>query len=138
MQQFIYRIHPTRPEMLTVGPTASEASAVGDHFSYLERLTTAGVVLLAGRTLTSDDRTFGIVVFAAESEEEAAAVVQKDPAVERGVMKAELFPFRVALLSQNWAGYRGNEPIQPPQSPTLSVTPAAGQEERQPYSADHL
>ncbi len=104
MLQFIYRIQPTRPEMLAEGPTAAEESAVGEHFAYLEKLTKSGIVLLAGRTLTSDALTFGIVVFAAESGVEAEKVVRRDPAVEKGVMKAELFPFHVALLAQGWTG----------------------------------
>jgi uncharacterized protein YciI len=132
MKQFVYRIQPTRPEMLTKGPTATEALAVGDHFSYLKELTARGVVLLAGRTLTTDDRTFGIVVFAAESEEEAAKIMRADPAVERGVMKAELFPFGVALLSQNWTGIRENQPKKISQSTAPSVPLPAGQEARQP------
>jgi uncharacterized protein YciI len=107
MKQFVYRIQPTRPEMLTLGLTANEDAAVSAHFSYLEKLTASGVVLLAGRTLNSDATTFGIVVFAAETEIEAAEIARKDPAVERGVMKAELFPFGVALLSQNWKGLGG-------------------------------
>ncbi len=124
--QFVYRIHPTRPEMLTLGPTADEASAVSAHFSYLERLTASGVVLLAGRTLNADARTFGIVVFAADSEIEAAEVVRMDPAVEQGVMKAELFPFSVALLSKKWKGDVRKEPGQP-QDPTSSpIAPPAG------------
>jgi uncharacterized protein len=52
---------------------------------------------MACRTLTTDARTFGIVVFAAPSEEMAAELVHHDPAVQQGVMRAELFPFRVAL-----------------------------------------
>lgn len=104
MPQFLYRIKPTRVAMLSDGPSASEQAAVEAHFAYLERLATEGVVLVAGRTLNRDEHTFGIVVFAAATEAEAAAIVQADPAVERGVMTAALFPFRVALLSKDWRG----------------------------------
>jgi uncharacterized protein len=99
MQQFLYRIQPTRPGMLAEGPTEREASIVGDHFAYLERLTASGTVLMAGRTLNVDESTFGIVVFLAESQAQADELVGKDPAIEQGVMRAELFPFRVALWS---------------------------------------
>jgi GNAT superfamily N-acetyltransferase/uncharacterized protein YciI len=104
MHQFVYRIQPSRAEMLVSGATPSESAAIGEHFSYLEALAQKGVVLLAGRTLNSDEHTFGIVIFAAGSEAEAAEIMAKDPAVERRVMKAELFPFRASLLSQNWLG----------------------------------
>jgi uncharacterized protein YciI len=69
--------------MLSQGPKAAEAPAVGAHVSYLERLTASGVVLLAGRKLNSDARTFGMVTFAAESEIEAAEIVTVGPCVQR-------------------------------------------------------
>ena len=123
--------------MLTQGPTAGEASVVGAHFSYLERLTASGIVLLAGRTLNSDARTFGIVVFVAESEIEAMEIVRKDPAVEQGIMKAELFPFGVALLSQNWIGDVKRKPNQLPDPTSPSVTRPAGAGHAPSVAADH-
>jgi len=101
MPQFIYRITPTRIGMLADGPTQREAEIVGRHFEYLKRLTEAGQVHLAGRTLTTDERSFGIVVFSAESESLAQQLVAADPAVQEGVMRAELLPFRVALWSDS-------------------------------------
>lgn len=99
MSRFLYRITPTRPDMLVTGPTEQEADIVAEHFGYLRELVDAGTVLLAGRTLTEDEQAFGIVVFAAGSVEAARRRMQDDPAVSRGVMRAELFPFRVALWS---------------------------------------
>ena len=97
--QYLYRIQPTRPAMLREGTTPQEAEIVGEHFDYLRDLTARGVVLLAGRTLNTDDSSFGIVIFEAESEAVARAVVESDPAVRAGVMRAELFPYRIALLA---------------------------------------
>ncbi len=97
MKEFIYRIQPTRSTMLTDGPTPDEERIVGEHFAYLQRLTRDGVVVLAGRTLVTDASSFGIVVFWAESDDAARRIVDADPAVAGGVMRAELFPFRVAL-----------------------------------------
>jgi uncharacterized protein YciI len=99
MPQFLYKLEPTRPGMLVEGPTAREAEIVGAHFNYLQGLTGQGIVLMAGRTLTRDERTFGIVVFVAESEARAAEIMAGDPAVRDGVMRAELFPYQVALWS---------------------------------------
>ena len=59
-------------------------------------------VLLAGRTNTRDESTFGIVIFKAESDEAAQAFVDEDPAVKAGVMTAMLFPFRLAMLADDW------------------------------------
>lgn len=108
MQQFIYRIQPTRSGMLADGPNEREAEVVGQHFAYLQQLTAAGVVLMAGRTLTVDPQSFGIVVFRAESEAAARKVVARDPAVREGVMHAELFPFRVALWSKSGPDNEGS------------------------------
>ncbi|HQU50150.1 MAG TPA: YciI family protein [Casimicrobiaceae bacterium] len=96
MAQFLYRLHPVRSGMLTEGPTEREADVIGAHFEYLSRLTEQGIVLMAGRTLTTDEATFGIVVFVARTEPEAEAIMNGDPAVRHGVMRAPWFPFRAA------------------------------------------
>ncbi len=100
IRQFIYIVRPTRLQMLTEGPTSEEGAVVKRHLEYLERLAEAGVVLLAGRTQTADEKTFGLVVFRAESEEAARRIVDGDPAVAHGVMRAELYPYRVAVLGK--------------------------------------
>src|SRR5271165_4699252 len=99
MPQFLYRIQPTRPGMLTEGPTGREAAIVNEHFEYLQKLVAEGVVFMAGRTQNIGERTFGIVIFEAVTESAAIALMQNDPAVKLGVMKAELFPYRVDLWS---------------------------------------
>jgi uncharacterized protein YciI len=97
MPQYLYRIAPTRPTMLTEGLTPEEERVISDHFAYLEAGVAEGVVLLAGRTLNTDASTFGIVILRAATEAEARRRMEADPAVQRGVMSAALFPFRVAL-----------------------------------------
>lgn len=104
LQQFIYRIQPVRIAILTEGPTEQEAAVVSEHFKYLAKLVEVGVVLVAGRTLTKDERTFGIVIFVAPSESEARKLMNDDPAVKQGVMVAELFPFGVLLWSSKGPG----------------------------------
>jgi uncharacterized protein YciI len=39
-------------------------------------------------------------LYRVESDEAARAAVEADPAVRAGVMRAELFPYRVALLCE--------------------------------------
>ena len=99
MNQYLYLLRPTRLDMLTTGPTAEEAATVGAHFEYLHRLLAAGLVLMVGRTQNNDASTFGIAVFEAESQAAAEAIMNGDPAVRGGVMRAELYPYRVALWS---------------------------------------
>ncbi|HEX2501376.1 MAG TPA: YciI family protein [Methylomirabilota bacterium] len=103
MAEFLYRLQATRPAMLTEGLTPEERTAVTAHVAYLERLATAGVVLLFGRTQTSDEKTFGIVILRAGSPAEAERVMADDPTVQARVMRAELFPFRIAGMSPSLA-----------------------------------
>ncbi len=100
MATFLYRVEPTRPAMLGDGPTPEEAKAVEDHFLYLRDLVEEGVVFMAGRTHGAAERTFGICFFESDDEAAARAIMDADPAVVRGVMRAELFPFRAALWSE--------------------------------------
>jgi uncharacterized protein YciI len=97
-KQFLYRIQPTRTDLLKSGPTKEEATLVEEHFNYLQDLTAKGVAILVGRTLTTEESTFGLVIFRAESEEAAREIMNNDPAVKNGVMRAALFPFRVVLM----------------------------------------
>lgn len=96
--QFLYRLLPTRIEMVTIGSTPEEEAIVDEHFAYLEALTERGVMLLVGRTQNNDEDTFGIVIFQADSEASAQQIMNNDPAVKKGVMRADLFPFRIALV----------------------------------------
>lgn len=98
--EYLYRIQPTRPEMLSQGPTEMEEIRVAEHFSYLKALLKDGQLILAGRTLNTDPSSFGIVVFRATSEDAARKIMDSDPAVSSGVMQAELFPYRVALIEK--------------------------------------
>ena len=78
--------------------TAKEEDIVGRHFRKLQDLLAEGKLILAGKTDGLDERTFGIVIFEADSEEEARTIMNSDPAVAEGIMTAELFPYTVALL----------------------------------------
>jgi len=103
MMQFLYKITPSRLGMVTQGPTNDEATILTRHFNYLKSLADQGTVLLFGRTQNSDARTFGIAIFRAESEDEARSIMNNDPAVQEGVMRAELYPYKVAgLNARDW------------------------------------
>ena len=97
MQEFLYRLQLVRGDMLRTGPTDSEQAVVAEHFAYLQDLTAQGVVILVGCTLTTDENTMGLAVFRAESEDAARQIMNGDPAVRKGVMKATLYPFKVVL-----------------------------------------
>ena len=103
MPRYLYRITPTRTEML-LQSTPDEDRIVANHFAYLQEHAAAGRVLLAGRTQTTDAASFGIIIFEASDDAAAEAFVTADPAVAGGVMGAELFPYRVAIGGHIEAG----------------------------------
>jgi len=84
--------------MLTDKPAPAEDNILSEHFNYLRRLTEEGVVILAGRTLTADEDSFGVVIFEADNELAALQIKDNDPAVRFGVMSAKLYPYRIALM----------------------------------------
>lgn len=103
MNQYLYRIQPTRLEMVTHGPTDEETSILSEHFNHLTSLTKQGVVLVFGRTQTNDSSTFGLAIFRAESDDAARSIMNHGPAVKNGIMQAKLFPYKVAgLNTSNW------------------------------------
>jgi uncharacterized protein len=97
MQEFLYRLQLVRGDMLRTGPTASEQALVAEHFAYLQNLNAQDVIILVGRTLTTDENTMGLTIFRAESEDSARRIMDGDPAVKKGLMTATLYPFKVVL-----------------------------------------
>jgi hypothetical protein len=90
-----------QPVRASLRPT--EIAYVGLSFDYLKALVEQCSVILAGRTLNTDESSFGIVIFKAESEDAARAIMNNDPAVQAGVMHARLFPYRIALMADRGA-----------------------------------
>ena len=98
MNQYLYFLKPVRLGMVTEGPTPEEAEIVSRHFAHLEALTEKGVMILVGRTQNNDKSTFGIAIFEAEDDSAAREIMESDPAVRERVMKAELHPYKIALM----------------------------------------
>lgn len=96
--QYLYCIKPTRDGFL-IKSTPEEDAIVSAHFNYLKQLTEQGIVLMAGRTLHTDETSHGLVVFVADSVEAAQDIMTHDPAIQAGIFSSELFPFAVALAS---------------------------------------
>ena len=97
MPEFLYKLQLVRGDMLRSGPTGAEQAIVAEHFAYLQDLNARGIIILVGRTLTTDENTMGLTIFRAESEEAARQIMNGDPAVKKGVMTATLYPFKVFL-----------------------------------------
>jgi uncharacterized protein YciI len=92
-EHFIYVIRPVRAGFAG-GMTAEEERLMDEHFDYLKSLLGTGVLVMAGPCA---DAAFGIAVFRAESEAAARAIMERDPAVCGGIVRAELHPFRISL-----------------------------------------
>ena len=97
MPTYIYRIQPTRQDMLRDGPTEDEARLTAAHFAYLQEQQAAGSLILAGRTLSTDESAFGIAIFEARDDEGMQRLTEDDPGVAGGLFRAEWHPFRIAL-----------------------------------------
>ena len=97
-QQFIYVLKLV-PHLRTVENwTEKDNQIVQKHFMRLKSMTEAGTVIMAGRTQGMSPDDFGIVIFEAESAESAQEMMEADPTVKEGIMTAQLFPYRVALM----------------------------------------
>lgn len=101
-EQYLYKLTLVPRLVDQANWTEREHAVVAEHFQALQQLQQENKLILAGRTIPADDAPFGIVIFTAESAEEAAAIMQSDPAVKENVMTAELFPYRVALFNNSF------------------------------------
>lgn len=104
MGEWLYVIRAVRPEMVSVGPDGREEEILSRHAAHLQDLTDRGTVLLFGRTQTQEASGFGIVVFQAADRGEATRIMESDPAVSEGIMRPELYPYRVSGLAETWGG----------------------------------
>jgi uncharacterized protein len=97
-QQFLYKLKLVDRLTDDKNWTDKENESVGRHFGYLQKLLQDKTLILAGKTKGLDPSTFGIVIFQADSEDEAQSIMNGDPAVKEGIMTAELFPYQIALM----------------------------------------
>lgn len=104
IQQFIYVYDPVRPELVTDPDawTEEDDRIFEAHFAYLKTAAEQGVVILAGRS--TDGIGPAIVIFEANTEQEAIRFMENDPFVSGGLMRAVLHPFRAALMRKEQVG----------------------------------
>jgi uncharacterized protein len=96
-QQYVYVLQLT-PRMHEANAwTDTESGVIGQHFARLAQAADGSQVILAGRTTEGLSKTFGLVIFEAESEEAARHFMESDPAVVANIMSATLHPYSIAL-----------------------------------------
>jgi uncharacterized protein YciI len=67
------------------------------HWARLKQLRDARTLLMAGRSHDPSGTGPAIVIFEAESDDEAQRILDEEPFVARGFAKATLHPFSVAI-----------------------------------------
>lgn len=80
--------------------TEEDRDIVRKHFVRLKDFCDEGKVILAGKTDREYEKDFGIVIFLEENDKTAEIFMNEDPAVKYGIMTAEVFPYRIALLKK--------------------------------------
>ncbi len=99
MPHYIYRIQLAEKYRQEANRDSTFEQTIGEHFNYLKKLKEQGVVWMAGRTDIGleDPNNFGVCVFEVENKQEALDFTKNDPAVQKGVMEFEIYPFSVVL-----------------------------------------
>ncbi|MCE1245512.1 MAG: YciI family protein [Firmicutes bacterium] len=92
---YMYIFISGREDFLT-NPTPEEAQAMQGHFNYSRQLSEAGKVRFMGGCT---DGSYGIIVFEADSPEEAEEIYKNDPVVKSGVIKSDFRRFSIAHCS---------------------------------------
>jgi uncharacterized protein YciI len=98
-KQFIYVLKLIPRLLKEENWTERDNQIVGRHFKRLQQLQKDGRLILAGRTLTTDESGMGIVILQVDTEAEARDLMESDDAVKEKIMTARLYPFSVALLT---------------------------------------
>jgi uncharacterized protein YciI len=96
-EQYVYVLQVAPQYQEEASWTAAENAVVAQHFERLASAVKSGQVIIAGRTMEPLDKTFGLVIFEADSETAAQEFMRTDPAVMAGLMNATLHPYAVAL-----------------------------------------
>lgn len=96
-KQYVYVLHVAPAFQTEKAWGDKEKMAVGQHYQRLLKAAADGQVILGGRTTEALDKTFGLVVFEAASDDAAKAFMEADPAVKEGLMTATLHPYAVAM-----------------------------------------
>jgi uncharacterized protein YciI len=96
--RFIYLLRLVERLHTDTGWTKADEDIIGRHFRHLQAATEQGQAIVVGRTLEAGDKTFGLVIFEADSAEAAQTFAESDPAVTGGIMTVEVRPFALVLM----------------------------------------
>lgn len=100
--EYIYKITPVNRLKIEENWTDEDNKFTSDHFEYLLDLKSKGQLILAGKTDGLDETTYGIVIFTADSDEEAKSIMDNDPALKNNVMIGTLHKYSVAIFNKEY------------------------------------
>ena len=97
---FMYVMHATDPNKAATreGWTDYDQATFDMHWAHLMTAKESGKLVIAGRTLDADGSGPAIVVFEADTPEEAQRFFEAEPFVTRGFCTATLHPFSNPIL----------------------------------------
>jgi uncharacterized protein YciI len=97
VKQYVYVLKLVERLWVVDAWTKQDNAIVDQHFTYLKALLANRQLILAGKTGGNDEATFGLVIFEALDDEEAQRIMENDPSVKQGIMRATLSSYHVAL-----------------------------------------
>jgi uncharacterized protein YciI len=101
--QYMYVMHPVDPSK-AANPalwTAEDEESFNLHWSRLVQATQDGIVLVAGRAQDAEGNGPAIVIFEADSEDDAQRFFESEPFITRGFATGRLHPFAIVAAKEN-------------------------------------
>jgi uncharacterized protein YciI len=90
---YLSRLTAAKTGMTVKGLTPEQTQIMQERLDHLKSLSDEALIVFAGRTLTNDETTFGIVMLRADSDAAAREIQSRDPGIQKGLFKATLSRF---------------------------------------------
>jgi len=100
--EFIYRLTLIDRLFTSENWTEEDQNIIREHFSHLQSLLLQNKLIIAGKTAGLDPDTIGLVIFQAESLEEANFIMNSDPAIKKGIMTGQVQEYTTALFNKSY------------------------------------
>lgn len=100
--EFIYRITLIDRLYVEENWTMEDEKIVEEHLQHLTELKNQNKLVLAGKTHGLSEDTFGIVIFSADSLDEATKIMNRDPGIKKSIMIGHLQQYDVAVFNSNF------------------------------------
>lgn len=100
--EFIYKLIVVDRLFKEENWTKEDEQIVDEHFAHLQSLLIQNKLILAGKTAGLDKNTYGLVLFQADSYEEAQSIMNRDPAIVKGIMTGYLAEYNIALFNKTF------------------------------------